>query len=93
MTCNTRHSSAAGLAATRGGETSRLGALAMPASSNSSTSGPTLAEVAFIASARASLTRLNTNSPVSRTLARLSPSFSEEKPMIGGREEKALKKL
>jgi hypothetical protein len=47
--------------------------------------------VAFIAWARSSVTRLKTNSPVSRALARLSPSFSEEKPMMGGREEKALR--
>ena len=55
-----------------------------PARSNSSTSGPTVAEEAFIASACARVARFQVNSPVSARLRALCFRPMEEKPTIGG---------
>ena len=67
-----RHSSEMGDAATRGGRTNLEGAFSRPTRSNSSTARATVSEDAFICSRRANVTRLKTNSLVSRTFARLS---------------------
>lgn len=68
----TRASRAAGAAATRGGATSTDGAVARPASANSSTSGATIAEVASTASASWRSARFTTNSPVASAFASVS---------------------
>ena len=59
------HSSAQGDAFTRGGLTSRDGAGSRPARSISLTPRGSGAEVAFIASRKSQVARLQTNSPVS----------------------------
>ena len=77
----------------------RDGVAVRPAKANSSTSGSTLAEVAFISSDKASVARLTTNSPVASTLV----SVSLRRPWLirplaanitaGGESETPLKKL
>jgi hypothetical protein len=91
--CTTVHSSAHGLAATRGAATRRAGAIARPARSNSLTPRGTGAEVSFIASRSSQLGRFHTNSPEST--ANLAESFIPELEniTIGGRSQTALKKL
>ena len=61
----TLHSSAQGVAATRGGATSRDGAISRPAWSNSFSPRASEAEVAFIASRRSQVGMFHTNSRVS----------------------------
>ena len=84
MTRVTRHSKATGLSPTRGALTRSEATGVRPASWNSSTSGGTAAQVAFIASASGRVTRFHTNSPVARALRRLSFSDVLEKPISGG---------
>ena len=93
MACVTRHSSAAGLSATRGGLTMRLGASAMPAAANSDTPSGSEPELAFIAAKSGRVARLKTNSPVS--IAFLAECFrvSEVKASKAGRVWTRLKKL
>ena len=55
-----------------------------PASSNSSTSGGTAAQAAFMRSASGRVARFQPNSPVSRMLRRLSLAPMLAKPTIGG---------
>ncbi len=81
----TRHSKATGLSATRGGRTSAEASGVRPARANSSTSGPTDAEVSFIGSARARVARFQTNSPVDSALVTLSLWPVLENPTMGGR--------
>jgi hypothetical protein len=89
----TLHSNAHGLSATRGGATSRDGAISRPAWSNSLAPRRSEAEVAFIASRRSQVGMFHTNSRVCS--ARLAESFnpSLEKAIIGGAPQTALKKL
>jgi hypothetical protein len=61
-----------GLPPTRGGVTRREATFSNPASANSSTSGKTVAELAFIASACALVARFQTNSPVLLAFSALS---------------------
>ena len=93
MTPTTLHSSAACASATRGALTSRHGAIARPAWTNSLSPRGSGAEVRFIACIRSRLARLATNSPLSRANDAESLQPSLEKPTIGGTELKALKKL
>ena len=65
--CVTTHSKAT-VSATRGASIFRLGAAVRPASANSSTSGATPAELAFIARASGRVARFHTNVPVDATL-------------------------
>jgi hypothetical protein len=64
-----------------------------PANSNSSVPRGSPAEVRFIFSARARVTRLHTNSPVSWMLAAVSLRPPELNMTIGGCSATALKKL
>ncbi len=57
------HSRTAGFAATRGGATTALGSFSRPARTNSSTPGPTGADVVLRASARARSTSDTVNCP------------------------------
>ena len=82
MSCDSLHSNATGLAATRGAATSRDGAASSPAAANSSTSCPV--ELAFIAAASGRVTRFQTNSPVACALATLCFHPIDEKPISGG---------
>lgn len=84
MSWVSRHSNDAGLAATRGGAIRREGAVASPASVNSSTSAGTIAALAFIASARARVARFQVNSRVAAMLATLSFHPIDEKAISGG---------
>src|SRR5439155_14545117 len=91
------HSIATGLSAIRGGLTATDGQTLSSASASSSTSGSNSMAVTFIAEAVSSATRLTTNSPVSRMLARVSLAWPDERrptpmPITGGSDEKALKK-
>lgn len=63
ITCRTRHSSAKGTSASRGGATRREGTVAIPTSSTSLSSGGSPALVRLIASAWRSVAALMTNSP------------------------------
>ena len=89
----TLHSRAHGLAATRGGATSRDGAISRPAWSNSLSPRASDAEVEFIASRSSHVGMFHTNSRVA--IAKLAESFmpSLEKAIIGGAPHTALKKL
>ena len=78
------HSKLTRLSATRGTDTFRDGPFVSPASSNSSTPGGTVAEVAFMRSASSRVTRFHVNSPVCATLLQVSFGAVEENPMIGG---------
>jgi hypothetical protein len=91
--CATRHSSAAGEAATRGARTRRHGAAASPAASNSLSPPASAPEEAFMASKSRRAQRLNTNSPLAIALAALCFMDSLVKASMGGREWTALKKL
>ena len=80
----TRHSKLTGLSSTRSTFTRRPGTGVRPARVNSSTSGPTEAQLAFMASARARVARFQTNSPVAWALATVSFQPMVEKPTMGG---------
>ena len=83
-TCVQRHSKVTRLSATRGGRTSVEARGVRPASTNSSTSGGTAAQVVFIASARSRVARFHTNSPVACTLRTVSLRPMLAKPTMGG---------
>ncbi len=87
------HSSATGLCATLGALTSRDAAGLKPASLNSSISGPTAAELIFIADRNASVAIEQVNSPDASMFLRLSLRPPDEKTTIGGLSLTALKKL
>ncbi len=89
----TRHSIAHGLSATRGGVTSRDGAIVSPARSNSLRPRGSGADVSFIASRSSQVARFHTNSRSSP--ANVDESFAPklEKASIGGSSPIALKKL
>ena len=87
------HSIAAGLAATRGGFTTTLGAASIPAASNSETPAGSVPELAFIASNSGRVERLKTNSPEAMAYSVVCFIPSEEKHSTAGREPSALKKL
>ena len=89
----TLHSSAQGVAATRGGATSRDGAISRPAWSNSFSPRGSEAEVAFMASRRSQVGMFHTNSPRLDREAAESFMPSLEKAIIGGAPQTALKKL
>ena len=93
MECVTLHSSAAGEAATRGAFTTRQGAVASPAASNSLTPSGKESEEMFIASNKGRVQRLKTNSPVAMAFAALCFMLSLVKASMGGLECTALKKL
>ncbi len=78
------HSSATGEAATRGGATTVLGSRSSPTASNSETSAGKSVAVAFTCSSSGSGVRHTTNSPVARTLRRLSLAPTEVKLSTGG---------
>ncbi len=90
--CTTRHSSAAGDAATRGAFTTRDGATSRPAATNSSSPTASAPEEMFIASNNGRVQRLKTNSPVAIALAALCFIDSLVNISIAGRECTALKK-
>ena len=90
-TCHKRHSSAAGLAATRGGATTSDGAAARPVSANSLTSSATVAELRFIASTRARVAIEQVNSPVASMLRSESLRPVDANITIGGASLTALK--
>ncbi len=79
-----RHSKLTGLPCTRGTATQREASVCRPARANSSTSGPTAAQVWFMASAWGRVTRFQTNSPVASMLASVSLRPMLAKPMTGG---------
>src|SRR5262245_16701718 len=87
------HPSAAGDSATRGGESTQLGAAARPVNSNSLTPCGRDADVRFIFSASGRVTRLQTNSRVASILRTVSFHPDELNITIGGRSHTALKKL
>src|SRR5436309_10638989 len=89
--CTTRHSRAQGDSAMRGGRTSRDGAGVSPAASISLTPRGNVAEVAFMASRRSHVARLQTNSRVSSMKLTESLRPSLEKHTTGGRLETPLK--
>ncbi|MNL79985.1 hypothetical protein D3C87_2067160 [compost metagenome] len=84
MICVTLHSNDTGLSATRGTLMMFDATLVSPDSSNSSTSGPTIAQLWFICSANGRVARFQANSPVCSMLFRLSLRPTLENPMIGG---------
>jgi hypothetical protein len=90
---HSRHSSAAGRAATRGGFTRRRRRGGQAGCANSSTPGASGAELRFIASRRAMVTSEQVNSPVASMLRRLSLRPADENITIGGRSLTPLKKL
>ena len=93
ITSSTRHSSAQGLAATRGGLTSTEGAASRPAWPNSLAPRGSGAEVAFMASRNAKVGMFHTNSRVSSAKVMLSFRPSLEKARIAtGSDATALKK-
>ena len=67
-----RHSNDTGVSLTRGTPITRDGSGVSPASWNSSTSGPTAAQLWFIASASGRVARFQPNSPVSSIFRTLS---------------------
>jgi hypothetical protein len=89
--CVTRHSSDTGDAATRGGVTSRAGAISSSAAANSLWPRGSEADVAFICSRSSQVAMFQTNS--SPDPANVAESFgpSLENITIGGRSQTALK--
>ena len=83
-TCDSLHSKDTGLSATRGTAMRRDGTGVRPASANSSTSGGTAAQLAFIASASGRVARFQPNSPVASMLRSVSLAPMLAKPTIGG---------
>ena len=93
-----RHSKATDALATRGARTTADGAAATPNRSNSLSSKPNIAEVAFMTSASAADTVFTTNSPVDSMFRRVSlgePSrwFTGQNSNVGGRAQTPWKKL
>lgn len=87
-----RHSSATGEAATRGGATSSEGSRSMPTASNSSTSAGKSTALALICSRSGSGARLTTNSPVASMLRSESLRPTEVNWTIGGSVQATVKK-
>jgi hypothetical protein len=87
------HSIEQGLPATRGGATSRDGAISSPARSNSESPRTSGAEVSFICSRSSHVTRFHTNSR--RSPAKVAESLAPvlEKASMCGPSATALKKL
>ena len=87
---SSRHSKATEALATRGGRITTEGAAAIPNRSNSLSSKPSIAEVAFMDSASAAETVFTTNSPVASIFRKVSlgePSrwFTGQNIKVGGR--------
>jgi hypothetical protein len=80
----TRHSKLTGDSATRGAPTCWEASGVSPASANSSTSGGTAAQLAFMRSANSRVTRFQVNSPVACALRKVSLAPMLAKPTMGG---------
>jgi hypothetical protein len=83
----TVHSMATGDAATRGGRTVVLGSMAMSSAAASLCSGSNRAAELLTSCSRGAGARLMTNSPVARTLRKVSFLPTEENCTIGGRAQ------